>query len=134
MNRMNQVTKLLGLKINEEFKIKGLRDTYKITENGVVIKDSEYVQGLILTKLITGEFEIQYGPWKPNDGDEFYYIVFTDDFCIYPDYWEGTYQEILNYKIGNCYRTRKEAEDAVPTWIKFFNSDKTLGEIIYDNK
>lgn len=126
MNKMNEVAKLLGLKIGEEFKIKGISGTYIITENGLVNKGSEYIQGLVLTQLIVGQLEIQRYPWKPNNGEKYFYIVFDCDFSIFPEYWENTYEENINYKIGNCYRTYHDAEASISKWKDFFKNDKVF--------
>lgn len=129
MNRMNEVANLLGVKLNEEFKIKGISDTYLITENGLITKDSEYAQGLILTQLITGQLEIQKYPWKPQAGDRFYYIYFDDELHVRFDSWAGMKGDMLCYKLGNCYRSYEDASAALPKWEKFFHNDEVLSYV-----
>ena len=126
MNQMNEVAKLLGVKLNEEFKIKGISDIYMITENGITTKNGKYAQGLILTQLIAGQLEIQKYPWKPQSGERFYYVAFGDELYVRYDDWTGFNGDILCYKIGNCYRSYEDAFASIPKWVDFFKNDKVF--------
>lgn len=126
MNRMNEVANMLGIKLNEEFKIKGISDTYLITENGLITKESDYAQGLVLTQLITGQLEIQKYPWRPQRGDIYFYVTLDGDFEVRSDSWSNHNVDILGYKIGNCYRTYNDALSSIPFWKDFFENDRVL--------
>jgi hypothetical protein len=53
--------------------------------------------------------EKKKGRWKPEE-DEIYFFV--DDGSIYEDEWMGNFvNEEFKYSIGNCFKTKKEAEE-----------------------
>lgn len=61
MNYMNEVAKLLGVKLDEPFYIEKLQSEYKLTERGMMIFESEYQEWkpcLLLQSLIVGEYTI----------------------------------------------------------------------------
>lgn len=66
--------------------------------------------------------------WKPENADEYYYI--DNDAEIIGDAWYGSVQyDIARYKIGNCFKTREEAEKAVEK-AKIYTQLKRLAEEI----
>ena len=79
-----------------------------------------------LTNILTGTYTIERKPWKIKEGDEFYYIDcdgivthFLTAGCDADDY-------INYYKLGNCYRTEKEALANREKWKAFYESDEVL--------
>lgn len=121
MNYMKKIaTDILGLywdnekNESEEFKIindnEPLEGRYKITQNGCV-KD---MRGLtkdvyFLKYLLNGDFEIEKIPWKPKEGERYYYYVMSDggvylytrDYCLL---------DASLIKSGWVFRTKEEAE------------------------
>lgn len=60
-SKMKEVAKLLGVELEEEFKIKGDNsdyDTYRLTNKGLLDSDS-FICGYCLTSLLTGKLEIE---------------------------------------------------------------------------
>ena len=60
-NKMNEVAKLLGVELEEEFRIEGLTKKYKLTENGLKYWSDNLQQWCIsgwLRELLTGESKI----------------------------------------------------------------------------
>ena len=60
-NKMNEVAKLLGVELEEEFKIDGYSSKYKLTENGLKrwLDDcQQWCISLRLGELLTGEMRI----------------------------------------------------------------------------
>ena len=59
---MNEVAKLLGLELNEEFKIKGLSPRYRFTKIGLQYYNATekgwYLSNKLLSLLLTGELSI----------------------------------------------------------------------------
>jgi hypothetical protein len=54
--------------------------------------------------------------WKPEEGEK-YYFVHRDGSVLYYG-WKGDEIDINYYSMGNCYKTRAEAEQALKTgWI-----------------
>ena len=57
-NKMEEVAKLLGVELEEEFKIKGLPAKYKLSKNGLKYYIGQWNDSPWLQKLLTGEREI----------------------------------------------------------------------------
>lgn len=66
-NKMNEVAKLLGLELEEEFKIEGYRSKYKLTYDGLMYwsyLDSKWLISMFFKELLTGKLKIIKQP-KP---------------------------------------------------------------------
>lgn len=122
-NQMTEVAALLGVAIDEEFEIDEY-GTYVLTLQGLIAKNGSAIQGVILTQLLTGELTLKHKPWKPNDAEFYYYV--DEAGCICTDTFDGIAEEIILYKVGNCYRTHEDAEANIDKWISFYASDKVL--------
>lgn len=116
MNYYKQVTEMLGVELNEEFRLKHkdgtiLRFKYKITESsGLLFKhNDDWMQSGYIDKIICGDLTIVKLPWKPND-DEFYYYYSPCTGITHQERWMNTSSDYCMWKIGNCFRTREEAE------------------------
>lgn len=121
-NHMNEVAALLGVELDEEFIIEDY-GTYVLTWKGLVRKDG-VVQGLILTFLLTGELKIRRKPWKPIKNETYYYV--TEEGLTWEEDWVDDDVDLMRYKLGNCYRTKEEAEANVNKWRAFYASDKQI--------
>lgn len=122
-NHMNEVAVLLGIELDKEFIIEDY-GTYVLTWKGLMQKDGAAVQGLILTLLLTGELKIRRKPWKPIKYDEYYYVA--EDGLTWGAEWIDNDVDLMRYKLGNCYRTKEEAEANVNKWRAFYASDKQI--------
>ncbi len=122
-NHMNEVAVLLGIELDEEFIIEDY-GTYVLTWKGLMQKDGATVQGLILTFLLTGELKIRRKPWKPIKDETYYYV--TEEGLTWEEDWVDDDVDLMRYKLGNCYRTREEAEANVNKWSAFYASDKQI--------
>lgn len=75
--------------------------------------------------------------WKPKD-DEQYFVIRTDGNADY-SYWTNDSYDNTRYQLGNCFKTREEAQ-AVSEKIKVYTELKRLAEEInpipvdWDNK
>ena len=137
-NHMEEFAKMLGVELNERFGVCSTCSTdyidpyeYYLTVDGLnVVANNGHVFPVdcISTKLLTGEVTVKRKPWRPTDGEYYWYIDNKgnirrsgwggDDFsCMF---------DITLYKLGNCYRTKEEAEDNKDRWIKFYASDDVL--------
>lgn len=128
-NYMPEVAKMLGVELGEEFECD---DGYKyvLREDGII--ESKYRGDFTtntfptaLIALLNGEMVIKRKPWKPKD-DEEYWLVNQCGNVISLN-WIDNFLCITNYKIGNCYRTKEEAEANRDKWVAFYTSDKVLG-------
>lgn len=123
-NYMANIAGLLGVELGEEFKFKGLNRFGMITEKGLVChqrgetnwdaSDSD------LTDLLMGCLEIEKLSWKPNFGEDYFYVYW----CYCPnDGWvlrvgkakaftTTSRTDNLYKDTGNCFRASEEAEAA----------------------
>lgn len=131
-NLIPEIAHMLGVEIGEEFQV---RDTYngkRIIEQrlffiglqGAFFKEDKYSPICrcpnILENLITGELEVVKLPWKPKNGEPFFSLDFYKNILgISPYPWNNysvSFQARL--KAGWVYRTREEAETALPKVAK----------------
>ena len=76
-NKMKGVAALLGIKLKEEFKVKGLTYKYKLIESGLkYLSDisSEWEDSSILEDLLAGKWEITKLPKQILDNEEKAYL------------------------------------------------------------
>lgn len=122
-NLIPEIAKMLGVEIGEEFKVKGDDETtYIFTDDGLKLTYDggigivEISSDAAFAALVNGKDEIIKLPWKPKFGDR-YFGVFEFNgklqICRY-DIWRGTIAEEAQYRCGWVYRTREEAEAALP--------------------
>lgn len=126
MNYMKDVAKILGVELEEEFKIKGFEPIYKITNYGLVIKtDSNNwceMSGDTFLQLIRGDYVIRKLPWQPKKGDEYYYPgEGFNNVCR--ALWGNTVFGFAYKEAGLIFKTYEECEAALPALRK-----KYLGE------
>ena len=132
-NHMPEIAKMLGVELGKKFTIE---DSDGEIMGVAVIEESEfklleynvnYTNSWLqytLENLLTGKYTIKRKPWKPKMG-EYYW-------CIDPNgesskcSWMNTSGGGSNYKLGNCYRTREEAEANRDKWVAFYASDDVL--------
>lgn len=132
-NHMNEVANMFGVKMGEEFEVVlGQEGTLiaNITNTGLhVVKTNvtfcrEDFNETILNGILVGRYRIKHKPWKPVHGSRFYYMGIDGDVRI--DCWVNSVIDYTFYKLGNCYRTKEEAEANRDKWIAFYNSDEVL--------
>ena len=117
MNYMKDVAKILGVELEEEFKIKGFEPIYKITNYGLVIKtDSNNwceMSGDTFLQLIRGDYVIRKLPWQPKKGDEYYYPgEGFNNICR--ALWENTVFGFAYKEAGLIFKTYEECGAALP--------------------
>ena len=131
-NYMAEVAKLLGVEIGEDILIKEYPDIVCVFYNDELyirhIKDAICTipsSEMVLHKLLTGKYVIKRKPWKPKDTEAFWHVDACGNMKCWR--WENKVDDYLNlYKLGNCYRTKKEAEANRDKWISFYASDEVL--------
>ena len=124
-NYMQDVAKMLGVELGEEFKIGNFSTLYKFTERGLFFKDNEgwnYTCDYTLDDLLIGDVEIEKLPWQPKKGDEYYYPgEGFNNICR--ALWENTVFGFAYKEAGLIFKTYEECEAALPVLRK-----KYLGE------
>lgn len=121
MNLMPEILEKLGVEVGERFDIKGdgrigfvnihFDETYCLWD-----KEQKNINEIILL-IIVGEYEIIKKPWKPQNGEFGYYV--SQDGSINPNNFNKTYTTDCGLVVmGNCFRTKEEAEAAKPEMLK----------------
>ena len=135
MNYMSEVAKMLGVEIGEEFEIvfpnssSSCYTTAKFTNEGVNVMntnvyDKYNFKAYLLRDLLMGSYTIKRKPWRPEVG-ECYYFINESGLTVW-DTWGSSYEDILLYKLGNCYKTRDGADKDAVKWLAFYASDEVL--------
>lgn len=121
MNYWKQFAEMLGLELEQEFvltDVGGNRKnelTYKITEYGplcrsLIVNDWLTVSLITFKKIMDGDYKVATKPWKPKKGEKYWtYSEIWEEVTSFR--WEGYYYDLLLWKVGNCFKTRDEAED-----------------------
>ena len=131
-NYMADVAKLLGVELGEVFKCDNGHE-YMFTNIGIrcpynethIFSTNELDYVCVLWCLLNGDLTIIPTPYKPKKHGELYlYVDKKGDTWTAP--WYDYELDILRYKLGNCYRTRKEAEADKDKWIAFYASDELI--------
>ena len=126
-SRMNEVAALLGVRIGENFEIDTKEGQFVFDNKGLYSMHAKVYSAYILYQLLTGELNIKHqlaNPWRPKNNDNYYTI--DADGCIEHEVWSNDVIDINCYKLGNCYRTRQDAEQNRDKWIAFYSSDEIL--------
>ena len=111
MNKMSEVAKILDIELEEEFGIEGRISTYKLTEKGLLFRnksDWRLFKVGTLTKLLTGELEIE---WIPKDEEKVWAIFSQNDMPCEVLYHEGWCYSETMLERGMITRTEQEAID-----------------------
>lgn len=122
-NLIPEIAKMLGVDLGEEFKIKGYDGlTYKITDNGLeltAVDGKKWFDHGALNSLLKGKMEIVKLPWKPKAGEQYYSfggrLIGDPTVWIVVDViWQGLAYDVAMFDKGWVFRTKEEAEDALP--------------------
>lgn len=118
-NLIPEIARMLGVELNEEFKIEGDNRTYWFDLDG--LHSGEYVvedeDDAMLHDLLCGEVEIVKLPWKPKQDETFYTFgihATENKWVVVSVKWWDNVKNLALYKIGWIYRTQAEAEAALP--------------------
>lgn len=143
-NLIPKIAKMLGVELGEEFKIKGYDGLiYKLTDAGLELttvdgQKTKWFDHGALNSLLKGKMEIVKLPWKPKEGTEVYTFSFTTHeynsrFCPHKGVWyvtkwnwAGFPWQIAALDKGWVFRTKQEAEAALPAVAKEMGVDYEL--------
>jgi hypothetical protein len=130
---MSEVAKMLGVELGERFKINfdiynssNHNFDYFLTEAGIIVDKEGYLcsSNDILCEILYGHYTIKRKPWKPSLDEQYYYVDELGHPCSDP--WVNSVLDITLYRVGNCYRTKEEAEANRDKWQSFCVSDEVL--------
>ena len=117
-NYMADVAKMLGVELEEEFRIKETltKSIYKITSSGLLGKydgkDWKH-ENYALASLLIGVYHIIKLPWQPKEGDRYYYPG-TNFTTVSNGIWCALTLEYALKEAGMIFRTAEECEAALP--------------------
>jgi len=134
-NKMKEVANLLGVELEEEFKIKSGCSEICATidgEKGLMVRcdfNSQFTKPVVitLTDILLGKYEVEKLPFRPKDGD-CYWTYFEDNYVIdHHQYWnEATHHARL--KCGMVFRNKEEAERERPRIYKELTGKEWRGD------
>jgi len=106
MNKMKEVANMFGVELDEPFNIiRCDRNPYKFTLEGLIDIDRNRCH-IAQHDLLLGRLQIEKLPYKPKQGDKYYYVTKAGKLDI--DTWEGYTIDYYTYNYGNCFRTEEE--------------------------
>lgn len=125
-NFIPEIAKMLGVEIGEEFKIKGYEEWFYKFDNDRVLmfKHNDDVKMPVapvsvyvaFLALLRGECEIIKLPWKPKKGKTYYTFELSGGkWIVHLLWWVGNPNDYALLDKGWVFRTKEEAEDALPT-------------------
>lgn len=134
-NYMPEVARMLGVEIGEPFdvfdedgEIKGC-GPYRFTDETIVNCDDEGAPIWLLHYLLCGKNTLQKRPWRPKEGEGYYYIRSTDGFLSRSTFHSVDADDLALLNMGNCFPTKKAAKAAVPEILaKFEEIKKGVGK------
>ena len=112
-NLMPEIARMLGVELGEEFQIDGDILTYEFRRDGLY---GDYgIASEALEALICGNAKIVKLPWKPKKGETYYtFELLGSKWVVRPSWYGGFPNEYALFEKGWVYRTRTEAEAALP--------------------
>lgn len=120
-NLIPQIARMLGVELGEEFKVKGYKLTYMITDDkGLMATDDSPETGwtpanTLFAALLNGDAEIVKIPWKPKMYEEYWtFGKLGKKWIVGTLSWKELPYEILLFDKGWVYSTREEAAAALP--------------------
>jgi hypothetical protein len=133
MTMMEQIMEKLGVELNEEFSVKYKWCTFydsvkfvKTDESIQLVVDENDMPGLFMN-LLNGVATIIKKPWRPKDEQMFYYVSPNGRVTYH---YDQTHSEGINLiMIGNCYRTKKEAEQHIAYWKQVYKDMPEFKEV-----
>lgn len=126
-NYMSQVAKMLGVELGEYFEINKHDGIFVLCYDGLFHTQAGVMCPELLSGLLSKKYTIKRKPWKPERGETYWYVEKDGD--IWEREWHPCRymsKHMNRYKLGNCYRTREEAETNRDKWVAFYASDEVF--------
>ena len=122
-SKMREVARLLGVELGERFRTKNTHndcgwwfDEKRIhcKKKGVIItKPVENLQcAITLFNLLHGIDSIRRVPWRPYDGDGYFFVDWGKEpgIFVFHSHWKGCAYDYLLLRARNCFKTEDEAD------------------------
>lgn len=129
-NIIPEIAKLLDLEVGEEFKIKGCPDwiLFHFEKCGLKARSTDEkvslsggVDSALFEKLLGGYLEVVKFSWRPKVGEKYWtfdIVGLGNTLRVVRYRWDSDFNDLMKLKIGWAYRTRAEAEAALPKVAK----------------
>lgn len=125
-NLIPEIVKMLGVELGEEFKIKGEEElTYRFDSDGLKLTHDSGIElakisaNVAFVDLVNGKDEIVKLPWKPKEGDTFYFFDIRYGKWVVCSYmWVRVPCDYALLDKGWVYKTCAEAQAALPDVAK----------------
>lgn len=125
MNYMKQLTEMLGVELNEEFKITGQKGLFRINEKfGLEVQNSDKhwrIGEMFLDRILLGKDEIIKIPFQPKNKASYY--TYGENWKIVEDIWIDYPTDYARKNSDMVFRTYKKAEEARPDIYKKFTGE-----------
>lgn len=125
-NLIPQIAEMLGVELGEKFKIKGDDElTYRFDSAGLKLTHYSGIEiaaiaaNVALIDLVNGKDEIVKLTWKPKVGEQYYsfggrLIGDPTVWIVIDVIWQGLAYDVAMFDKGWVYRTKEEAQKALP--------------------
>lgn len=122
-NLIPEICKMLGVELGEEFKIKEYGERiYRFANSGLQliydngVRNLNTTTNMALSGLLSGDLEIVKLPWKPKRKDKYWTFYINDHDKLDTDWniWTEEVAELARLKAGWVFRTKEEAQAALP--------------------
>lgn len=126
MNLIPVIREALELQENEEFSVRCgtayVLGKYRFTKDRLEhfnVRDNcwEGTSSDLFAKLVHGIYKVDKLPFKPKEGESYYYVRFYNGDIISTAYTKYSKSDVVKVNSGNCYRTKEEAENHVDEWM-----------------
>ena len=123
---MQQIADMLGVELGEVFYVSwegnaNSKQKFALSDDGLyqishagLEEEFGVKSDKVLMRILTGEAKIIKRPWKPDVNGDYYKVYKFNDERVYVEHvrWFGTgsYENLADWKIGNCFETEEEAK------------------------
>ena len=136
-NLIPEIAKMLGVELGEEFKVvskEGNEQICNFTMAGLFEhdnKESGSYNKELLAEIVCNNAEIIKLPWKPKVGKKYYsfggrFLGDPSVWIVVDVIWQGLAYDVAMFDKGWAYRTRAEAEAALPKAAAEFGAEYEL--------
>ena len=118
MNYYKKIAEMLGVELEEEFKLKPSclekpwNCLYRFSKDGLENKYSDLswvkCEKGAIDNILIGQTEVIKIPWKPKKGEAYWHYSKGWEQAAFRK-WEGTSDDLCTWKCGSCFRTEEEA-------------------------
>lgn len=119
MNYYKKIAEMLGVELEEEFKLKPSclekpwNSLYRFSTDGLENKYSDLswvkCEKGAIDNILIGLTEVIKIPWKPKKGDSYWHYSEVWGEVVSFE-WEDCLYDFLLWKAGNCFKTKEEGD------------------------